>query len=92
MGAAREIREPDMSNGNGSVYLRRVKDPNPMLEELARQVCDQIDKWEAEVGSPVRPIVVGVLAADAGVPLEYVLDERERRVRAARTPEKSEGR
>lgn len=63
------------------VYLRRVRDPNPMLQELARQVVDTIDRWELEVGSPVRFAAVAALAADAGVPLDYVLDERERRVR-----------
>jgi hypothetical protein len=61
-------------------YLRRVKDPNPFLEVLARQVCDQLERWIAE-GLVVQPSTIAQAAGEAGVPLDYVRDEQERRVR-----------
>lgn len=76
------------------VYLRRVKDPNPLLEALARQALDSYEQQTAMVGGERGLGDVARLADNAlrfGVPLAYLLDERERRVRAGRTPEKSEG-
>ena len=72
------------------VYVRRVRSPEPMLEALARQVVDEVERWKGD-GLTVSMGTVVKLASEAGVPLDYILDERERRVRAARTPEKSEG-
>ena len=72
------------------VYLRRVKDPNPMLEELARQVVDMLERIEQRWPGRVSPRVLADTAHMVGVPNDYVLDERERRVRAARTAEKRE--
>lgn len=66
-----------------AVHVRRVKNPDPLLQELARQVCDQIEAWQREV-TPTRQVqawLVIRLSRDAGVPLGYVLDEHERRVR-----------
>lgn len=60
-----------------------------MLEELARQACDQIERWALH--DRVQPSTIARAAHNVGVPMEYVLAERERRVRARRTPEKSEG-
>ena len=61
-------------------FIRRVKDPNPMLQELARQAVDVL---EAKHDAGTFLSVTGV-SRELGVPLEYVLDERERRVRERR--------
>jgi len=61
---------------DGAVYLRRVKDPNPLCEQLARQVADAIGPQAV-----ARPRALAAAAALAGVPIAYVLDELERRVR-----------
>ena len=61
-------------------YIRRVSNPEPLLEELARQVVDELDKWKAE-GLVIRLSTAIALAREVGVPLDYVFDERERRVR-----------
>lgn len=71
------------------VYLRRVRDPNPILAELARQVVDALEDLERR-GHRVHPSVLADTALAIGVPIAYVLDECERRARAGRTPEKSE--
>lgn len=63
------------------VYLRRVRDPNPLLQDLARQACDT---WWAL--APAHR-TFGALLGQArflGVPFDYVLDEVERRERAER--------
>lgn len=64
------------------VYLRRVRDPNPILAELARQAVDEL---EAQVHLKNQSHASFMRLADIahrfGVPIEYVLDERERRVR-----------
>ena len=62
--------------------FRRVTDPEPMLEELARQVVDELERWKAD-GLVVRLSTAIALAREFGVPLEYVFAERERRVREA---------
>lgn len=59
--------------------FRRVP-AEPVLEELARQVVDQIEKWKAD-GLTVRLSTAITLAREYGVPLDYVFAERERRVR-----------
>lgn len=57
------------------VYLRRVRNPEPMLVALAAQAVD--DYFASKTSRSI------VLQAQAfGVPLGYVLDELERRVRA----------
>ena len=67
------------------VYLRRVRAPNPMLDELARQILDDIDRHGPVSRDPVRNFRYLCQAAEmAGVPLAYVLDERERRARDGR--------
>jgi hypothetical protein len=64
-------------------FIRRVRHPNPVLEELARQAVDELETQaylkDDSSGSFVR---IADLAHRYGVPFEYVLDERERRVRA----------
>jgi hypothetical protein len=67
-----------MGGAAGGVYLRRVKNPSPLLEELARQVADLIGQQ-----GRLRPGALAAAAALAGVPIAYVLDELERRTRAA---------
>lgn len=62
-----------------AAYLRRVKDPNPLLEDLARQAVDAL---EARAHDRNFLSVTGV-CAEFGVPIAYVLDERERRAREA---------
>jgi len=64
------------------VYLRRVKHPSPLLEDLARQVADQIGQK-----GRLHPSALAAAAAGAGVPFAYVLDELERRVRDGRDAE-----
>jgi hypothetical protein len=67
------------------VYCRRVRDPNPMLEQLARQVVDTVETLERErAGRSVSMVAIASTAHELGVPIEYVLDERERRVRERR--------
>lgn len=63
-------------SGEGA-FLRRVRNPNPMLAELARQALDALDA-RAEDRSFLS--IAGV-AHEFGTPIEYVLDELERRVR-----------
>ena len=58
-----------------AVYLRRVRDPNPILVELARQVVDLSERLKLPFHS------VTAAAGEFGVPLAYVLDEQERRER-----------
>jgi hypothetical protein len=61
-------------------YLRRVRDPNPLLEQLAAQAVDELQEQRLVSTS------VGALAAAArtfGVSIDYILDEIERRVREA---------
>lgn len=63
------------------VYVRRVRTPNPILQQLARQVVDELPP-----AARVAPWNLGAIAtasAAAGVPFAYVLDELERRVREA---------
>ena len=60
---------------------RRVPE-SPTDELLARQVVDELERWAAE-GLVVRFSTAIALAREAGVPLDYVLAERERRKRAA---------
>jgi len=60
--------------------FRRVANPEPVLEELARQVCDRLEQWKAD-GLVVRLSTAIALAREFGVPLDYVFAERERRVR-----------
>lgn len=62
------------------VYLRRVRDPNPLLEAIARGMLDQLEESQAQ-GLPVTFDTLCRTAREFGVPLDYVLDERERRVR-----------
>ena len=62
--------------------FRRVQDPEPMLEALARQVVDELERWKAD-GLAVRLSTAIALAQEYGVPLDYVMAERERRVREA---------
>lgn len=74
--------DDDTLHAMDDVYLRRVRDPNPMLEQLARQVCDQYELVVYPARDPVANYrTLAVLAAEAGVPIDYVLDERERRAR-----------
>lgn len=61
--------------------FRRVA-PDPMLEELARQVVDTLERWKAD-GLVVRLSTAIALGREYGVPLDYVFAERERRVREA---------
>lgn len=60
-------------------YVRRVRTPDPLLEQLAAQAVDGIEdpslKWTD------LPRLVAA-AQGVGVPLAYVLDEIERRARA----------
>lgn len=65
------------------VYCRRVSNPDPLRLALARQVVDQLEAFARE-GLVVQPSTLIKLASEAGVPVDYVLDERERRVRERR--------
>lgn len=67
-------------SGEFELAYRRV-DENPVLEQLARQVCDQLEAWKAEGKLTVRLSTAIALARAAGVPLAYVFAERERRNR-----------
>jgi hypothetical protein len=64
-------------------YLQRVKDPDPVRLELARQACDFLERHEDPPG--IVPIGrVTEAARTFGVPFEYIFDERERRARERR--------
>jgi hypothetical protein len=66
---------------NDVVYLRRVTNPNPLLEELARQAADRLDAYSAHGESSVSILLITTIAREFGVPLAYVFAEIERRVR-----------
>lgn len=62
---------------SADVFLRRVKHPDPVRLELARQAVDAL-----EAGRSVHVFRALRAAAERfGVPVDYLLDERERRVR-----------
>lgn len=61
-------------------YLRRVRRHNPMLQQLAEQAVDTIQRV-TQPGTPARFFALAEAAREYGVPLDYVLDELERRVR-----------
>jgi hypothetical protein len=61
-------------------YLRRVRESNPLQEELARQAVDAIERTTAP-GTTARFYALAEAADEVGVPIAYVLDELERRVR-----------
>lgn len=66
----------DLHDDYERAYLRRVPDPNPILQDLARQALDSI----AHLGTGELHRLIW--AADQfGVPLAYLLDEVERRQR-----------
>lgn len=58
-------------------FVRRSR-PDPILEELARQAVDALVTRGA---SNPTPYLLGLVAGEFGVPIAYILDERERRVR-----------
>jgi hypothetical protein len=64
-----------------------VREPNPMLEELARQAVDELAAQQyLKDASPASFARLADVAHRFGVPIEYVLDERERRVREQSDP------
>lgn len=66
----------DLHDDYERAYLRRVRDPNPLMQDLASQAIDSLDGVGASDHFRLRR------AADQfGVPLAYLLDEVERRVR-----------
>jgi hypothetical protein len=66
-----------------SAFLRRVRQPDPLLQELARQAVDELETQQyLKNESPGSVRRLADLAHRYGVPMAYVLDERERRVRA----------
>jgi len=62
--------------------FRRVPE-SPTNELLARQVVDELEQWRAN-GLVVQLSTAIALAREYGVPFDYVLAERERRVREAK--------
>jgi hypothetical protein len=64
------------------VYLRRVRDPQPLQQDLARQAVDAIQRT-TRPGTTARFYALAEAADEFGVPLDYVLDELERRCREA---------
>lgn len=69
-----------------AAYLRRVKDPNPLLEDLARQAVDKLIAQDHRARQAIAEFIsVAEVAREFGVPIAYVLDERERRAREARS-------
>jgi hypothetical protein len=70
------------------VFLRRVRHPEPLLEALASDVVDLLERLPSAMRTPKA---IGEVATLYQLPYAYILDELERRVRArrtARTPEK----
>lgn len=61
-------------------YLRRVAHPDPLLQQLAEQAVDLLERWAAG-GATIQPSHIAAVATDAGVPIAYVLDAREARNR-----------
>ena len=64
-----------------AVYARRVRDPNPLLEQLAREETTRLLALSGGMRPPVW--LLARAAHTVGVPLDYFLDELERRVREA---------
>jgi hypothetical protein len=60
-------------------YLRRVRTPDPIYEELARQAVDGL-----EAGRTLLVSDTFAACRAFGVPIDYLLDEIERRKREAR--------
>ena len=64
------------------VYMRRVRDPNPMLEQLAGQVLEEYERHvRPSRDARVNFALLSHIAYAYACPIDYVLDERERRVR-----------
>lgn len=57
------------------VYLRRVRDPEPLMLQLAATAVDSFK------GVRPRPALLAAVSRETGVPLAYLLDEIERRAR-----------
>jgi hypothetical protein len=58
------------------VHIRRVRNPEPFLEQLAQAAVDSLN------GERPRPFVLAAVSRESGVPIAYLLDELERRARA----------
>lgn len=71
-----------MTPDDGRAYARRVRNPDPLRLELARQAVDAM--WQAK--NPFTFPIAATFAREFGVPLDYVLDEVERRVREGQAP------
>lgn len=63
----------DLHDDYERAYLRRVRNPDPLLQILASEAADVVER----LGASVR-----LVAQQFGVPTDYILDELERRVRA----------
>lgn len=66
---------------SGDVYLRRVRDPEPLAVELARQAADEVERKHREYGLQPSTSSIVTAAHAVGVSYALVLDELERRIR-----------
>lgn len=62
----------DLHDEYERAYLRRVRHPDPLFQILASEAADAVEK----LGASPR-----LMAQQCGVPVDYVLEELERRAR-----------